>query len=452
MRKETTKDMTTGPIFGPLVMFTIPLIMGNLLQLTYNAADSMIVGRYVGKEALASVGTSNPLMTLILLFTNGICLGAGILVSFHYGAKEEGTLKRQVSTGMIAGILFSLVTGFLIAAAAGPVMHLLRADPEIIDQAAGYLRIIMAGLVFSFVYNYLASMLRAMGDSRSPLIFLAISAGLNIAGDLFFVVILRMGITGAAISTVLCEALSALLCWVYVYRRIPVLRLGRGWLTVDFKLLRQTLSYGIVSALQQSTVQMGKLFVQAFVNSLGVISAAAFSAVNRTDDIAIIPEQNIAHAMSSVMAQNVGAHHSGRVRKIFRCGILLEIGFGVAVGMLLYMFAEPIIGLFTKDAGVIGEGTRYLRLIAFMYPAPAITNGIQGYFRGIGDLKITLISSLINMFVRVLTCYVLLFHMGFRFEIIPWAYLAGWAAMTVFELPYLLHLQRKAGRGQTAGS
>lgn len=438
MQKQTTKDMTTGPIFRPLVLFTIPLIMGNLLQLTYNAVDSMIVGRYVGKEALAAVGTSNPLMTLILLFTNGICLGAGILVSFHFGAKEEETLKRQVSTGMIAGILFSIVVGLIIAVLARPVMGILRADKAILDQASGYLRIIMMGLVFSFIYNYMASMLRAMGDSRSPLIFLAISALLNIAGDLFFVVILRMGIFGAALSTVLCEALSALTCWIYVYRRIPLLRLGRNWLAVDLKLLRQTLSYGIVSALQQSSIQMGKLFVQAFVNTLGVTSAAAFNAVNRTDDIAIIPEQNIAHAMSSVMAQNVGAHHTERIRKIYRYGMILEMCFGVAVGLVLYVSAGPVIGLFTRDAQVLREGTRYLKLIAFMYPAPALTNGLQGYFRGTGDMKITLISTLINMTARVAACYILLFHFGFRFEIIPWGYMAGWIAMIAFELPYLV--------------
>ena len=443
MHGQMTHDMTKGPVFRPLVSFTIPLILGNLLQLTYNAVDSMIVGQYVGKEALASVGTSNPLMTLILLFTNGICLGAGILVGFHFGAGEHDTLKRQVSTGMCAGAVFSLVVGFLIAVLAHPVMSLLKADPAIIGQAAGYLRIIMMGLVFSFIYNYLASMLRAMGDSRSPLIFLAISAVLNILGDLFLVVVLRLGIFGAALSTVICEGLSALFCWIYIYRSIPLLRLGKDWLVMDFGLLKKTLSYGIVSAMQQSTVQMGKLVIQGFVNTLGVNATAAFNAVNRTDDIAIVPEQNIAHAMSSVMAQNVGAHHKDRVQKVFRYGIYLEIGYGIAVGVLLYVFAVPIMQLFSRNPEVVAEGAGYLHLMAFMYPAPAITNGIQGYFRGIGDMKITLISSITNMTVRVLCCYILLFRMGFDFQIIPWSYMAGWAAMVVFELPYLLYIRKK---------
>lgn len=441
-----TKDLTKGPIFPVLIEFTAPLIAGNLLQLTYNAVDSMIVGRYVGKEALAAVGTSNPLMTLVLLFTNGICLGAGLLVSYQYGAKDHKTLQRQVSTGLCAGGVFSLTAGILTALFSIPIMRLLRADPLILSQASGYLRIIMLGLVFSFMYNYFASMLRAMGGSRSPLIFLAVSTVLNIIGDLILVTWLRLGIAGAAISTVICEALSALLCWRYIYHNIPMLRLGRKWLTVDFRLLRKTLSFGIVSALQQSSVQLGKLVIQGFVNTLGVSATAAFNAVNRVDDFAIVPEQNIAHAMSSVMAQNAGAHHASRMRRTFRYGIYLELGFSLLVMVVLYTLGDEIMRLFTEDADVIREGVNYLRLIAFMYPLPALTNGIQGYFRGTGDLRITLISSLINMIVRCITCYVLLYQYGFGFSILPWSYLAGWAAMIVFEVPVLVFRQSRRSR------
>ena len=441
-----TNDMTKGPILPALIRFTVPLIAGNLLQLTYNAVDSMIVGRYVGKEALAAVGTSNPLMTLVLLFTNGICLGAGLLVSYHYGAEDHETLQRQVSTGLCAGSVFSIAAGLLITVLSTAIMRLLRADPAILAEASGYLQIIMMGLIFSFMYNYFASMLRAMGDSRSPLIFLAISTVLNIVGDLILVAGLRLGIVGAAVSTVICEALSAVLCWIYIYQKIPVLRLGKKWLVVDYRLLKKTLSFGIVSALQQSSVQLGKLVIQAFVNTLGVTATAAFNAVNRTDDFAIVPEQNIAHAMSSVMAQNAGAHHSNRMKQTFRYGIYLELGFSIVIAVLLYGFAEPIMRLFTADADVIREGVEYLHLIAFMYPAPALTNGIQGYFRGTGDLRITLISSIINMVFRCISCYILLYHLGFTFSVLPWSYLAGWIAMMVYEVPILLSRQaRKNG-------
>ena len=438
-----TKDMTKGSIFPMLIRFTVPLIMGNILQLTYNAVDSMILGRYVGRAALAAVGTTNPLMTLVLLFTNGICLGAGILVGFHYGAKDTEQLRRHVSTGMLAGIAFSIIISILMIFFAGHIMSLMQADPEIMDQAVRYLRMIMLGLVFSFIYNYLASMLRAMGDSKSPLYFLGISAVLNIAGDLFFVIVLRLGVFGAALSTILCEALSAVLCWIYIYRRIPELRLGKKWMTFDHSILKTMVSYGIVSALQQSTVQMGKLAVQAFVNTLGVTTTAAFNATNRIDDYAIVPEQNMAHAMSSVMAQNYGAHQDSRVRRTFRYGLYMELGFGVVIGLILYLCAGHVIGLFSSDPEVIAEGVRFLHLIAFMYPVPGLTNGIQGYFRGTGDLKVTLWSSMLNMGVRVLSCYIMLFRFGMRFEAIPWSYLIGWGAMIAFEIPYLIMALRR---------
>ena len=433
-----THDMTRGPIFPQLVKFTVPLILGNLLQLTYNAVDSMVVGSFAGKEALAAVGTSNPLMTLILLFTNGICLGAGILVSFHFGAGDNEKLQRQVSTGMLAGICFSVLTGLGIGLLAGQIMRLMQVDAAILHLSAHYLRIIMGGLVFSFVYNYVASVLRAMGDSKSPLIFLSVSSVCNILGDLLFVAVLRMGVMGAAISTVLCEALSAALCLIYISRHVPLLRLGKNWLAFDISQLKTTLSYGIVSALQQSTVQMGKLAVQAFVNSLGVTSTAAFNATNRIDDFAMIPEQNIAHATSSIMAQNVGAGETKRVRQSFGWGMLLEGIFGVSAAVLLYAAAAPILKLFSKDPEVIEEGVRFVHLIAFMYPVPAITNGIQGYFRGIGKLRVTLISSTINMAARVLACWILLYRMHGDFAAIPWSYLIGWAAMMAYEIPVLL--------------
>ncbi|MBQ1491177.1 MAG: polysaccharide biosynthesis C-terminal domain-containing protein, partial [Blautia sp.] len=314
--------------------------------------------------------------------------------------------------------------------------------------SARYLRIIMLGLVFSFIYNYMASMLRAMGDSKSPLIFLAVSALLNIAGDMVLVVTLRLGVMGAALSTVLCEALSAFLCWVYVYQKVPLLRLGRGWLYFDFGLLKTTLSYGIVSALQQATVQAGKLAVQAFVNTLGVNATAAFNATNRIDDFAIVPEQNMAHAMSSCMAQNVGAGEYKRVRGVFRWGMTLETGFGVLVGVFLFVMAEPLIGLFTKDPHVLEEGVRFLRVAAFLYPMPGITNGIQGYFRGIGNLRVTLVSSLLNMSVRAFSCYALLFWLKGDFSAIPWSYMAGWVAMSVYEVPVLISSLRKQRLGK----
>lgn len=438
-----TNDMTQGRMLPILVKFTIPLVLGNLLQLTYNAVDGIVVGRYVGKEALAAVGTSNPLLTLVTLFVQGICLGAGILVGTLYGAKDYKTLKREVSTAMVSGVVFSLALTAVCLTAAPTLLKILQVDVTIRQEAAAYLRIVTCGLVFNFIYNFFASTLRAMGDSKSPLYFLGISALINIVGDFIFVVFFSMGTTGCAVSTVLSEALSCLLCWVYIRKRIPLLNLGKQWLYFDRVLFKQIIGYGFTSAMQQSTVQLGKIGIQGIVNTMGVTATAAFTAINRIDDYAYIPEQNIGHAMTSVMAQNRGAGETKRVRTAFRVGMYIELVYGSAMGIFLLLFANPVMKLFTPDQATIIQGEAYLHLIAFMYIVPAVTNGIQGYFRGMGDLKITLWSSLINMGVRVIACILLVFVCKMGITALPWAYLAGWAVMLLYELPFLIGRPRK---------
>ena len=263
------KDMTEGKLLPIIIKFTIPMVAGNLLQLTYNAVDGIIVGQYVGDAALAAVGTSNPLMTLMILFLQGICMGAGVLIGTQYGAKDYETLQRQVSTTMIAGCAFSLILTVLSLLFTPALLRIIQLDESLMSETLKYLRIILFGLLFTFIYNFFAGTLRALGDSKTPLYFLGISAVLNIVGDLIFVLVFSMGTVGCAMSTVLCEALSCLLCWLYIRKKTPILNLGRKWLIFDKGLFRQTLQYGFVSAMQQSTVQMGKLGIQAIVNHMG---------------------------------------------------------------------------------------------------------------------------------------------------------------------------------------
>lgn len=433
-----TKDLTTGKIMPILVKFTIPLVLGNLFQLTYNAVDSIIVGHFVGKEALAAVGICNPISTLMILFLNGLCMGAAILMGMQYGAKDYDTLHRQISTTMLSGVVFSIFLTMLCVIFAVPILNIMQVDASIMDMTKEYLRIIFAGLVFTFLYNFFSSTLRALGDSNSPLYFLIISAILNIFGDLFFVVVLKAGSNGCAVSTVLSEALCCLFCIIYIQKKVPVLRLGKKWLVFDASLLKQTIAYGWASAMQQATVQLGKLGIQAIVNTMGVSVAAAFAVVNRIDDFAYTPEQNIAHAMTALMAQNKGAGRNDRMREGFRCGIILEIIYGIAIFLICFTLARPLMLMFVKDEEVIGHGVRYLHLISIMYLLPALTNGIQGFFRGIGDLKITLISSFVNMGVRVLAAAPLVLILGLGIEALPFSYLAGWIGMLIAEVPLLI--------------
>ena len=441
--ENMTKDLTTGKIMPILVNFTVPLVLGNLFQLTYNAVDSIIVGHFVGKEALAAVGICNPVSTLMILFLNGLCMGASILMGIQYGAKDYETLHRQISTTLLSGAVFSFFLTLFCAIFAVPILLLLQVDPSIMDMTVQYLRIIFLGLMFTFLYNFFSSTLRALGDSASPLYFLIISAILNIFGDLFFVIVLKAGSNGCAISTVLSEALCCLFCIIYIQKKVPILRLGKKWLVFDARLLKKTIAYGWASAMQQATVQMGKIAIQALVNTMGVSVAAAFAVVNRIDDFAITPEQNIAHAMTALMAQNKGAGKNDRMREGFRCGMILELVYGAAVMLICLGFARPLMSLFVKDEEVIGHGVVYLHLIAGMYILPAITNSLQGFFRGIGDLKVTLMSSFTNMTVRVIAAAPMVLLWNFGIEALPYSYLAGWIAMLLVETPLMLRIYRK---------
>ena len=438
-----TKDLTTGKIMPILVNFTVPLVLGNLFQLTYNAVDSIIVGHFVGKEALAAVGICNPVSTLMILFLNGLCMGASILMGIQYGAKDYETLHRQISTTLLSGAVFSFFLTLVCVIFAVPILLLLQVDPSIMDMTVQYLRIIFLGLMFTFLYNFFSSTLRALGDSASPLYFLIISAILNIFGDLFFVIVLKAGSNGCAISTVLSEALCCLFCIIYIQKKVPILRLGKKWLVFDARLLKKTIAYGWASAMQQATVQMGKIAIQALVNTMGVSVAAAFAVVNRIDDFAITPEQHIAHAMTALMAQNKGAGKNDRMREGFRCGMILELVYGAAVMLICLGFARPLMSLFVKDEEVIGHGVVYLHLIAVMYILPAITNSLQGFFRGIGDLKVTLMSSFTNMTVRVIAAAPMVLLWNFGIEALPYSYLAGWIAMLLVETPLMLRIYRK---------
>ena len=438
-----TKDLTTGKIMPILVNFTVPLVLGNLFQLTYNAVDSIIVGHFVGKEALAAVGICNPISTLMILFLNGLCMGASILMGIQYGAKDYKTLHRQISTTMLSGVVFSFFLTLFCVVFAVPILHLLQVDASIMEMTRQYLRIIFLGLMFTFLYNFFSSTLRALGDSASPLYFLIISAVLNIFGDLFFVIVLKAGSNGCAISTVLSEALCCLFCIIYIQKKVPILRLGKKWLVFDSRLLKKTIAYGWASAMQQATVQMGKIAIQARVNTMGVSVAAAFAVVNRIDDFAITPEQNIAHAMTALMAQNKGAGKNDRMREGFRCGMILEIVYGAAVMVICQVFAGELMALFVKDEEVIGHGVIYLHLIAVMYILPAVTNAIQGFFRGIGDLKVTLMSSFTNMAVRVIAAAPMILLWNFGIEALPYSYLAGWVAMLLVETPLMIRIYRK---------
>ena len=437
------KDMTEGKVGGLLLGFTIPLVLGNLFQLFYNAADSLIVGRFVGTDALAAVGAGSPIMTLAILFINGMCLGASILMGVQFGAGDIEKLKRQASTTMVSGVVFSLVLSVICVILTPQLLRLIKVDEDIMPLAVAYLRVVFGGMIFTFIYNFYANTLRALGDSRGPLIFLVISSVLNIFGDLFFVTMTDLGSTGCAIATVLSQLVCAATCGIYIKKKVEFLNLGRKWFIFDKDLFVTTVNYGWVSATQQASIQFGKVIIMAMVNTMGVSAAAAFTVAGRIDDFAIIPANSIAAAMTALMAQNLGAHKYDRLNEGFKSGMIIEIIYGIATGLICIVFSGGLMRIFSDDASVIELGKTYLGIIGFFYIMPALTNGLQGYFRGIGDLRVTMWSSFMNIGVRVVAAAVLVWGFGFGIGSIAVASFIGWIAMFMYELPILIKTAKR---------
>lgn len=434
--------MTTGNIPKHLVKFALPLVLGNLFQLTYNATDSIIVGRFVGKNALAAVGTANPIMNIVMFFIVGICMGASILMSEYFGSGDIKKFKREVSTTMVAGLIFTIIMIGICVIMTKPILMLIRTPDDILTDATNYLRIIFFGLIFTFLYNMYSSTLRSIGDSKTPLIFLIISSILNVVMDIIFVVYLKMGVSGAALATVIAEMFSSIFCITYAYMKIPMLRFSKKEIVLDRILLKNTINYSSVTAMQQTCLYVGKVLVQGAVNPLGVDAIATFNAVNRVDDFAFTPEQSIGSAMTTFIAQNRGGKKNERIKKSFWSGMKIETIYWFIIVGIVYFGADNLMKLFVQEnnSKIVEFGVIYLHMMAFFYLLPSWTNGMQGYFRGMSDLKVTLMSTFLQIAGRVVFAYLL----APKFGIVGIALscLAGWIIMLAYEVPVCIKHMR----------
>ena len=436
-------NMTEGKIATHLIGFAIPMILGNLFQLMYNTVDSIIVGRYLGTNAIAAVGAANPIMNVAIFFIGGICMGASVLMSQYFGAQELEKLKREISTTLLAGILFTAFMTVLSFFLAKPILMLIDTPDEILDTSVSYLKIVFLGMIFTYLYNFFSNTLRSIGDSRTPLIFLMISSVLNIALDILLVVVFNLGVPGAAIATVISQAVSSILCLTYINRSIPLLHISKEELVLDKGLLKTTIEYSWVTAMQQTCVYLGRVFVQGAVNPLGVDSIAAFNAVSRVDDLAITPMQSIGSAMTTFFAQNKGANNTKRIRKGFLYGNAMSTFYWALLCAPVFFGAESVMNLFLPHGGeaAVRLGALYLRSMAFYYVIPGWTNNLQGYFRGMGMMTVTLISSLLQIGTRVIFSYILAPMSGIAG--IATACLIGWSLMLIYEIPMFLFDRRK---------
>ncbi|MBQ7954510.1 MAG: MATE family efflux transporter [Lachnospiraceae bacterium] len=434
------RDMTKGSAFEHLWKYALPLILGNWFQLGYNAVDSMIAGRFIGKDALAAVGIAAPVMNLVILSITGLCLGAGVLMSNFFGAKDFASLRAQFSTTLLSGMALSLLVTLLGMIFALPIMKALSVPASILDITLTYVRITFLGAPFTFLYNALAAALKSIGDSKTPLKFLMFASILNGILDIIFIGFLGFGIVCSATTTVVAEAVSALLAGIYLIKNIPQLRPHKKEWRIDKSLLVQTVKYGGVTALQQSVQPIGKLLIQGQVNALGVDVIAAFNAVTKVDAFAFVPQQSIAQAITTYIAQNRGAKQEKRIRHGFAVGMVMETCYWIFIGCLTMLFKKPIMSLFVTGEtanNIIGIGAHYLALMAWFYLLPAMTNGVQGFFRGIGKLKLTLLGTSIQVSGRVIFTFILAPHLGIAG--IAYACVIGWVCMLLVQVPICLY-------------
>lgn len=431
------RDMTFGSAHNHLWRYALPLLLGNWLQLAYNAVDSIIAGRFIGKDALAAEGIAGPVMNLVILTITGLCIGAGVLMSESFGAKKHHKLRQTLATTLLFGAILCCSVAVLGILISPWLLRLLEVPDEIYDITIIYLRITFLGAPFTFFYNALAAGLKSVGDSRSPLKFLAFSAILNAILDLIFLGVFGFGIVCSAVTTVIAEAISALLAGGYMILKTSELCPHKNQWKINRHLLVQILHYGGPTALQQAVQPIGKLLIQGQVNALGVNVIAAFNAVTRVDDFACIPEQGIATAISTYIAQNRGAEKKERIRSGFRAGIRLEVYYWILIGSIAALFRTPIVSMFVTGKGaaeVVALGSQYLGYMAIFYLLPAMTNGMQGFFRGMGKMYTTMLGTFIQTIIRTVCTIMLAPHLGITG--ITFACAIGWTAMLLFEVPY----------------
>jgi len=419
-------QLLNGAVTKSLLMFSLPMILGNLLQQLYNIADTFIVGRYLGPDALAAVGSSFTLMVFLTSIILGLCMGSGVLFSMLYGAKETKQMKNAFFVSFVSIGILTLVLETICLIAARPILTLLQIPAAIFDQTYVYIMIIFVGLFFTFLYNYFSSLLRALGNSRIPLVFLAVSSMINIIMDIFCIVNLQMGVAGAALATVIAQAISASGIIIYVYQTQKELLPQKEDCCFDKAIFHKIKDYSLLTCIQQSVMNFGILMIQGLVNSFGLVTMSAFAAAVKIDSFAYMPVQDFGNAFSTFIAQNKGAGQQERIKKGLKSAIMTSGIFCIFISLLVVIFAEKLMWIFIdpSQTEIITQGIEYLRIEGVCYLGIGCLFLLYGYYRGVGKPGISVILTVISLGTRVLLAYTSSPHFGTK--AIWWAIPIGW--------------------------
>ena len=432
------KDLTKGPVMGAMLLFSVPMILGNLLQQCYNIADTLIVGKFLGKNALAAVGSSFTLMTFLTSILLGLCMGSGAVFSIRFGQKDEEGLTESIR----ASFLLIGAAAVFLNALAFACLDLIRVFLQVPDEVWGamraYLLVIFGGIMATFLYNYFASYLRAVGNSVVPLIFLAVSAVLNILMDLWFVLGLKRGVAGAAEATVIAQYVSGIGIALYAVKRCPQVRAVYRGKRVKWSCVKEIAGFSILTCVQQSVMNLGILMVQGLVNSFGPTVMAAFAAAVKIDAFAYMPVQDFGNAFSTFIAQNYGAKKADRIRRGLKGAVLVSMGFCVAVSGLVWVFARPLMAMFIEagEGETILEGVRYLRIEGAFYCGIGCLFLLYGLYRALGRPGMSVVLTVISLGTRVALAYGLSASPFLGVTGIWWSVPIGWFLADVVGIAY----------------
>jgi len=428
------KDFTTGNITKPLMAFAAPMMIGNLFQQLYSIVDAIIVGRFVSGDALAAVGVS---MSIIFFLTSaliGLTTGAAVLISQFFGAKQYDRLRSAVSVSILFHSGLAILLTALGVIFAPQMLHLLGTDQVIFDDALQYMRISLFGIIFTMFFNMYTAYMRALGDSRTPLYILIFSVILSGILTIYLVAVQGMGVFGAAISTVFAQLVASVLSYVYASKRAKLLTVEK--LIFDMSIFKLIVKYGAPAAVQMSLVSLAHLLIIRLINSFGPAAMAGITAVTRIDQLAIMPIATLSMAMSTFVAQNMGADLEERAKKGFRATTLYMVAGAVFMSAILMVFAPELISLFLDQNDVnlpeiLSVGQTYMSIMVVFYFMFAFLFAFNGFFRGVGDAMIAMIFPVVSLIIRTLSAYGLVHLAGMGPEALAWSIPIGWGLCSI---------------------
>lgn len=443
------RDLTKGRIGSTLILFALPMIAGNLLQQFYNIADTLIVGQVLGRDALAAVGSAYTLMTFLTSIFLGLCMGSGALFSIYQGRGDNASLKSSIFHAFCLIMSVTVVINIAVYAFIRPIMLFLRVPDEVYAGMRLYLLIVFAGIPATSLYNFFSCMLRALGNSSAPLIFLAVSAVLNIALDILFVAVLPFGIGGAALATVIAQYVSGIGIAVYVLIKCRSFLPGKSDRHFSAAILKEILNLSSLTCLQQSVMNFGILMVQGLVNSFGTVVMAAFAAAVKIDTFAYLPVQDFGNAYSTFVAQNFGAGEQERIRRGTKTAFVMSGIFSLIISAAVFIFAAPLMRIFiaASQTQVIAAGVHYLRIEGAFYIGIGFLFLLYGYFRAIKRAGMSVVLTVISLGTRVLLAYALSSISSIGVTGIWAAIPIGWFLADVTGLIYMKALSSNAGTG-----